>query len=121
MGDNVLPAAHGVTGAGKARRRAGVEQPVTALPAPARSRLWTPRHVVVTRSAAERPHTAEVLRRVEAAERFASRAQAVDARALAVKLYPDGVSAATTQQLARAESPGQALALLLVAPEAMRR
>ena len=31
------------------------------------SRLWTPRHVVVTRSAAERPHTAEILRRVEAA------------------------------------------------------
>lgn len=31
------------------------------------SRLWTPRHVLVTRSAAEQPHTAEVLRRVEAA------------------------------------------------------
>ena len=44
-----------------------VAQLVTALLAPARSRLWTPRHVVVTRSAAERPHTAEILRRVEAA------------------------------------------------------
>ena len=33
----------------------------------ASSRLWIPRHVVVTRSAAERPHTAEILRRVEAA------------------------------------------------------
>jgi spore photoproduct lyase len=32
-----------------------------------RTRLWIPRHVVVTRSAAERPHTAEILRRVEAA------------------------------------------------------
>jgi spore photoproduct lyase len=31
-----------------------------------RTRLWVPRHVVVTRSAAERPHTAEILRRVEA-------------------------------------------------------
>jgi spore photoproduct lyase len=40
---------------------------MTASLAPARSRLWTPRHVVVTRSAAERPHTAEILRRVEAA------------------------------------------------------
>jgi spore photoproduct lyase len=44
---------------------------VTALPvapvAPDRTRLWTPRHVVVTRSAAERPHTAEILRRVAAA------------------------------------------------------
>ncbi len=40
---------------------------MTASTAPARTRLWTPRHVVVTRSAAERPHTAEILRRVEAA------------------------------------------------------
>jgi spore photoproduct lyase len=40
---------------------------MAALPAPVRSRLWTPRYVVVTRSAAERPHTAEILRRVEAA------------------------------------------------------
>jgi spore photoproduct lyase len=30
-------------------------------------RLWTPKHVVVTRSAATLPHTAEILRRVEAA------------------------------------------------------
>ncbi len=30
-------------------------------------RLWVPKHVVVTRSAAEHPHTAEVLRRAEAA------------------------------------------------------
>ena len=40
---------------------------MTASLAPAGSRLWTPRHVVVTRSAAERPHTAEILRRVAAA------------------------------------------------------
>ena len=62
-----------------------------------------------------------IMRRVEAAERFATRAQAIDARALAPKLYPAALSAGTQQQLARAESPGQALALLLVAPEAMRR
>lgn len=62
-----------------------------------------------------------VMRRVEAAERFASRADAIDARVLAPKLYPDGLSDATTQALARAESPAQALALMLVAPEAMRR
>ncbi len=31
------------------------------------NRLWTPRRVVVTRSAAERPHTAQVLARCEAA------------------------------------------------------
>ncbi len=62
-----------------------------------------------------------IMRRVEAAERFASRAQAIDARALAPRLYPGGLSDATAQQLARAESQGQALALLLVSPEAMRR
>ena len=63
-----------------------------------------------------------VLRRVEAAERFASRAPAsIDARALALKLFPAAVSPATAQALQRAESPAQALALLLVAPEMMRR
>ena len=63
-----------------------------------------------------------VVRRVEAAERFASRAPAgVDARALAPRLFPAAVGPATTQALARAESPAQALALLLVSPEMMRR
>jgi uncharacterized protein (DUF1800 family) len=63
-----------------------------------------------------------VMRRVEAAERFATRnGGTIDARALAPKLFPAAVSPATTQALARAESPGQALALLLVAPEFMRR
>ena len=63
-----------------------------------------------------------VMRRVEAAERFATRAgTAIDARALANQLFPAAVSDATTQALARAESPGQALALVLVAPESMRR
>ena len=63
-----------------------------------------------------------IMRRVEAAERFAARSGAsVDARALAPTLFPDAVSPATTQALARAESPGQALALLLVSPEMMRR
>ncbi|TPG13239.1 DUF1800 domain-containing protein [Sphingomonas oligophenolica] len=63
-----------------------------------------------------------LLRRVEAAERFATRAEGtIDARTLAPQLFPASVSAATAQSLARAESPGQALALLLVAPEMMRR
>ncbi|MDQ2878615.1 MAG: DUF1800 domain-containing protein [Pseudomonadota bacterium] len=63
-----------------------------------------------------------VMRRVEAAERFAGRAGTViDARTLAPKLFPAMVTAGTSQALARAESPGQALALLLVAPEFMRR
>ncbi len=63
-----------------------------------------------------------LLRRVEAAERFASRAgTAVDARALAPKLFPGALSPATERALANAESPGQGLALLLVAPEMLRR
>ncbi len=62
-----------------------------------------------------------VLRRVEAAERFASRAANVDPRTLAPKLLPGAVSAATTTALANCESPAQGLALLLVAPEFMRR
>jgi uncharacterized protein (DUF1800 family) len=62
-----------------------------------------------------------VLRRVEAAERFASRAANVDARALAPRVLPGSVSPATQAALANCESPAQALALMLVAPEFMRR
>ena len=62
-----------------------------------------------------------VLRRVEAAERLASRAGPVDARALGEALFPGALSPATAQGVARADSPGQALALLLVSPEMMRR
>ncbi len=41
---------------------------LTDLPAaPTPSRLWTPKRVLVTRAAAEQPHTAEILRRCEAA------------------------------------------------------
>lgn len=62
-----------------------------------------------------------VLRRVEAAERLASRAVAVDARALAPTLFPGTLDPATAQAIARADSPGQGLALLLVSPDMMRR
>jgi spore photoproduct lyase len=41
--------------------------PSGTVPAAARPKLWVPRHVYVTRSAAERPHAQEILRRVEAA------------------------------------------------------
>jgi uncharacterized protein (DUF1800 family) len=63
-----------------------------------------------------------ILRRVEAAQRFAASAPAgTDARALAVQLFPGALSPATAQALQRAESPNQAIALLLVSPEMMRR
>lgn len=63
-----------------------------------------------------------LLRRVEVAGRLASRtAGRVDARSLAARLYPAALSPATQAALANAESPDQALALLLVAPESLRR
>ncbi len=63
-----------------------------------------------------------VMRRVEVAQRIVQRAApGVDARALAPKLFPAALSSATRDVLANADSPEQALALLLVAPEMMRR
>jgi uncharacterized protein (DUF1800 family) len=63
-----------------------------------------------------------LMRRVEAAERLAGRAGGqLDARALGPRILPGTLSEATAQAIARAESPGQGLALLLVAPEFLRR
>ncbi|UZK67911.1 DUF1800 domain-containing protein [Sphingomonas sp. M1-B02] len=63
-----------------------------------------------------------VMRRVEAAERMAQRTRdTVDARARAAELFPAALSNSTAQAIARAESPGQGVALMLVAPEFMRR
>jgi uncharacterized protein (DUF1800 family) len=63
-----------------------------------------------------------LVRRVEAAQRIAARAgNALDARQLAPKLLADAMTPATAQALARAESPGQGLALLLASPEFLRR
>ena len=63
-----------------------------------------------------------LMRRVEAAERIAGRTgELVDARTLAPRLLPGTLSPATAQAIARAESPVQGLALLLVAPEFLRR
>lgn len=63
-----------------------------------------------------------VMRRVEAAERFASRTrETIDGRTRAAQLFPDALSATTAQAIARAESPAQSVALMLVAPEFLRR
>src|SRR5947209_6813228 len=60
--------------------------------------------------------------RDEAAQRIADHAgSAVDARALADKLFPDSLSETTRTAIARAESPAEGLALLLVSPEFVRR
>ena len=63
-----------------------------------------------------------LMRRVEAAERIAARTGGqIDARALAPRLLPGALSEETAQAIARAESPAQGLALLLVEPEFLRR
>lgn len=63
-----------------------------------------------------------LLRRVEVAQRLARQAgSSVDARALAPLVLPGALSRETAGALARAESAGTALALLLVSPEFLRR
>jgi uncharacterized protein (DUF1800 family) len=63
-----------------------------------------------------------LMRRVEVAQRLAARASSsTDARALAEKLLPGALSEATRTAIARAESPAEGLALLLVSPEFVRR
>jgi uncharacterized protein (DUF1800 family) len=64
-----------------------------------------------------------LIRRVETAQRIAQQVgNTLDARTLAPKVLPDGVlSQATAGAIARADSGESALALLLVAPEFLRR
>jgi uncharacterized protein (DUF1800 family) len=64
-----------------------------------------------------------LMRRVEVAQRMAVQAgDAIDARALAPRVLPGGaLSEATAGAIARADSGNTGLALLLVAPEFLRR
>jgi uncharacterized protein (DUF1800 family) len=63
-----------------------------------------------------------LVRRVEVAQRIADRASsAVDPRALAEKVLPGALTEPTRTAIARAESPAEGLALLLVSPEFVRR
>jgi uncharacterized protein (DUF1800 family) len=63
-----------------------------------------------------------LLRRVEFVERLvAPVGDQIDARQLGPKLIPASFSPATADQIGRAESPGSALALLLVSPDFLRR
>lgn len=63
-----------------------------------------------------------LVRRVEAAERIAARAPSTaDPRALAERVLPGALGDSTRTAIARAESPQQGLALLLVSPEFLRR
>ncbi len=63
-----------------------------------------------------------LLRRVEFAQRLASTVgDRLDARQLGAHLIPASLATATADQVARAESPANALALLLVSPDFLRR
>jgi uncharacterized protein (DUF1800 family) len=64
-----------------------------------------------------------LIRRVEVAQRISTQAgDAIDARALAPRVLPGGaLTEATAGAIARADSGATALALLLVAPEFLRR
>ena len=63
-----------------------------------------------------------LMRRVEIAQRLAAGAgSAVDARALAQKILPGSLGESTRNAIARAESPQEGLAMLLVSPEFVRR
>lgn len=65
---------------------------------------------------------AALMRRVEIASRLADRsANRVDARILAPRILMEQLGAMTTESIARAESPSQGLALLLLSPEFLRR
>jgi uncharacterized protein (DUF1800 family) len=62
-----------------------------------------------------------LVKRVELAERIARNAPVEDVTARAEAAFPAALGDATRTQLARAESDRQALALLLVSPEMLRR
>lgn len=63
-----------------------------------------------------------LLRRVEAAQRFAAQVgDKIDARALAPQVLPNALGPATAKAIAASESPATALALLLASPEFLRR
>jgi uncharacterized protein (DUF1800 family) len=63
-----------------------------------------------------------LVRRVEVAQRIGDKAgSAIDARALAEKLFPGSLTEATRTAIARAESPAEGVALFLVSPEFVRR
>jgi uncharacterized protein (DUF1800 family) len=65
---------------------------------------------------------AALMRRVEIANRLADRsANRVDARTLAPLVLPGQLKPTTSESIARAESPSQGLALMLLSPEFLRR
>ena len=101
--------------------------PIQAVPAVTMQQMgqpiWQPESPAgYADTAAEWAGGNALMRRVELADRIAARsADRIDARELAVSLLPQMVGKATQEAIARAESPAQGLALLLVSPEFLRR
>lgn len=63
-----------------------------------------------------------LIKRVEVADRLAARlGTGIDARLLAPQVLPGTLAPATAGAIARADTPAQALAMLLVSPEFLRR
>lgn len=104
-----------------------VQMPIQAAPAVTMQQMgqaiWQPESPAgYPDTAAEWAGSNALMRRVELAERIALRsAGRIDARELATTLLPQFVGKATQEAIARAESPAQGLALLLVSPEFLRR
>jgi uncharacterized protein (DUF1800 family) len=61
------------------------------------------------------------MRRVNVANAISRRIPAFDVSVLAQSWFPASLSNSTRTAITRAESPRQAMALLLVSPEMMRR
>uniref|UniRef100_UPI00342D4ACD DUF1800 domain-containing protein n=1 Tax=uncultured Altererythrobacter sp. TaxID=500840 RepID=UPI00342D4ACD len=84
--------------------------------------LWKPGSPAGFDDTAARWAAPEALhRRVEAAQAFGRRGSGKDARAIGPLLYPGVWSDHSALAVARAESPAQAIALMLASPEAMWR
>lgn len=104
--------------------RTAASLPIAALQTQLGQRVWRPGAPAGwDDTAAAWAGSDALLRRVEVAQRLAAApvSQGVDARALAPQILPNALSAATSQQIARAESPAAALALLLASPDFLRR
>ncbi len=107
---------------GLGRRQAGQMQ-MAALQIQLGQRVWKPGTPAGWDDvAASWAGSDALLRRVEIAQRLAAPfGDTIDARTLAPRIMPASLGAATAEQIARAESPTSALALMLVSPDFLRR
>ncbi|MFS0771125.1 DUF1800 domain-containing protein [Sphingomonas sp. 1P08PE] len=107
---------------GTGRRTVGAMQ-IAALQTQLGQRVWKPGAPAGWDDvAASWTGSDALLRRVEIAQRLAAPlGETVDARTIAPKIMPASLAPATAEQIARAESPAGAIALMLVSPDFLRR